>query len=194
MSNIEHLVSDLPEHAGHSKYISAGVKLGMVLNNTRQRDRSPGPEKRFIIRDVAESIGRSLGIEAVELGLKHVVKRSLAHEAGKQVTRQVVKHGTRHVFKGVLRANVVTAAACFVVDQGIDTARLAAGRIDRKEFKKRSAENTGGALGGVGGAVTGAAIGTALCPGIGTTIGGIVGGLLGGLTAAVGSGEIFSSS
>lgn len=165
------------------KLISGSIKAGMAYNNKRQKARNKLGARQDLVKDLGEALIRMAAVEVTEFGLKRVVRR--------QLSKRIARRAGGHVFKGVLRSNAVTAAACFLVDQGIDTAQLVRGRIDKKEYRRRSAENTGGAVGGLGGAATGATLGTFLCPGIGTTLGGIVGGLIGGIGGAHKTGQVF---
>ncbi|MDF1660664.1 MAG: hypothetical protein P1V97_02760 [Planctomycetota bacterium] len=166
-----------------SKMISSSIKASMAYNNKRQKARNNLGARQDLVKDLGEALVRVVAVEVTEFGLKRALRR--------QIAKRVARRAGGHVFKGVLRSNAVTAAACFLVDQGIDTAQLMRGRIDKKEYRRRSAENTGGAVGGLGGAATGATLGTFLCPGIGTTLGGIVGGLIGGIGGAHKTGQAF---
>ena len=167
----------LPSRA---RLISSSIKAGMSFNQKRQKERAKQPPD--LIKDLGQVFIRLAAVEATEFGLKKIAKR--------QLSRRLTQKFGGHVFKGVRLSNVLTAAACLLVDQGIDTAQLARGKINKKEFRRRSAENAGGAFGGLGGAATGATIGTFLCPGIGTTLGGIIGGLVGGIGGSHKSGEL----
>ncbi len=81
--------------------------------------------------------------------------------------------------KGALRANVLFTVVNLAADQAVDTAQLANGAIDAREYRCRTAENVGSAAGSLGGTALGAAIGTALFPGVGTAVGAFLGGWLG---------------
>lgn len=165
------------------KLISSSIKAGMAYNQRQQKERNSLGARKDLVKDLGESLVRIAAVEVTEFGLKKIARQ--------QLSRRLARSAGGHVFKGVLRSNAVTAAACFLVDQSIDTAHLMRGKIDKGEYRRRSAENTGGALGGLGGAATGASLGTLLCPGLGTTIGGIVGGLIGGIGGARKSGQVF---
>ena len=114
------------------------------------------------------------------------VGKAAARQAGKQAAKQAGKAGARQAAKTALRGNVFTAVGALVVEQGVDSVLLSAGKIDEHEYKCRSASNVGAAAGGLGGAAAGAAIGTAILPGVGTIIGGLLGGMLGGTGGAMG--------
>ena len=80
----------------------------------------------------------------------------------------------------LLRNNVITAGATFVVLSMGDIGYIISGRISAKQLFKDML-NTGATLaGGYGGFLGGAALGSLVAPGIGTTIGGVVGALGGG--------------
>jgi hypothetical protein len=149
----------------------------------------------------AVAVARSAAVRVTEVGIEraltHAASRSAAvvlKEAAKGATKQAGKRlaieSGKQALKSAARANAVGAAAGFLVDQGADTIRLAAGKIGAREYGRRSVENAGGAGGGLGGAAAGAAIGTAILPGAGTVVGGILGGILGGLGGSWLSGKI----
>ncbi|MFI5297234.1 MAG: hypothetical protein ACHREM_03985 [Polyangiales bacterium] len=122
------------------------------------------------------SAGRAVATRGVEIGLE-VLGRQMIAEGARQTGRAVA----RQTAKSAMRGNALTAVAALIVEQGLDTYRLAAGDIDGDEYGRRSVENVGSSGGGLGGAAAGAALGTAICPGVGTIVGGFIGGLLGGL-------------
>ncbi len=126
---------------------------------------------------------RQAGKAAVEQASRvilHEAGRCTSRSAATQAGKELAKRSVGQAAKSALRSNAITSAAFFLVDQGADTARYAAGTINAKEYKARSCENAGSAAGSLGGTAAGAAIGTAICPGLGTIIGGIIGGMTGG--------------
>ena len=125
---------------------------------------------------------RSAGASLVERGLEAGVRKAMPRVA-RELARSAGKRTAAQAAKGALRSNALGSIAILVVGQGVDTAQLAAGDIDQKEYRLRSAENVGNAAGSVAGGAVGAAIGTALCPGIGTAVGGWLGSFFGGLAA-----------
>jgi outer membrane lipoprotein SlyB len=129
--------------------------------------------------EAAAGAGKSCASAALHAGLHAGVKKvapSVARQlAKKTAARAAVQAGMERCVR-----NALSAVAFLVVDQAVDSARLATGSIDREDYRKRSVENVGGAAGSVGGTAVGAAIGTAICPGAGTAVGAFLGGLFGG--------------
>lgn len=179
--------------------VSVGIATGVELARGLARGTDAGTVARRVAVTGAQAAARSAATRAVTVGLEkafvsatvEVAKeagKTALKEGGKAVGKEVAKSAAKELGKSAakeagktaLRGNVFGAVAALVVDQGVDTARLAAGDIDRDEYARRTAENVGSAGGSLGGTAAGAAIGTAICPGIGTVIGGVLGGLLGG--------------
>jgi hypothetical protein len=144
----------------------------------------------------AKYFGETIAEETAKVGVQETLK-SVANETGKQAakevgkviaeeaSKQLVKQAALRTFKqaavAYLRGNALGALAGLVVDQGVDSIRLASGKLRGAEYVERSAENAASAAGGFGGAAVGTAIGTALLPGVGTVLGSIAGGILGGV-------------
>ena len=128
--------------------------------------------------------------------------KSMAHGAATRALERGIEEGVKKVagkavcsgLKTAMRGNVITAVASLVVDQGADTARLAAGNIDGGEYGKRTAENVGGAGGSLGGMAAGAALGSAIFPGVGTVVGGFLGSVLGGVGGSAAAGKMVRGS
>jgi len=165
------------------KLVEEGFEEGLRRMAAAQAARTFGQE-------AAKAAAQQAGKVALKEAGKKAVKEAgtaLAREAGKQVAKeaakQVAQQTTKQVLMTTLRGNVVGTTAGLLVDQAVDTARLAVGKIDAAEYGKRSAENVGGAAGGLGGTAAGAAIGSMVCPGVGTAVGAVVGGILGSLGA-----------
>ncbi len=104
---------------------------------------------------------------AAALGLK---------ETGKVVGKKIGCQALRR-FAG---SNAGTTVAFTLVEQFVDTAKLMRGKLDRKEYGRKSLQNAGSGGGALGGAAAGAALGS-FVPVIGTTIGAVIGGIAGGL-------------
>jgi hypothetical protein len=126
------------------------------------------------------------GLKKLGVELTEEVARATVTQGGKQVLTQVARQAGQRtaaqVFRSAVRSNAIGQAAVLVVEQSVDTYRLASGQIDGPEYGKRSAENVGGAAGGLAGAAAGAVIGSAF-PVVGTAIGGVIGGILGSIGA-----------
>ena len=105
--------------------------------------------------------------------------QELLRATGEAALKKAAGKGIGHVAKTALRGNVIGSIVGLVIDQGADTARLAAGSIDSEQYARQTCENVAGAGGGLGGAAAGAALGTLICPGIGTCIGGFLGSVFG---------------
>jgi hypothetical protein len=143
------------------------------------------------VRAVAVGIEKGILAVAVREGATGAGRRATlavaAREGGKAIAKQAAKQGPGAVLKATLRGNVIGAMAGLIVDQAVDTARLARGGIDRDEYGRRSAENAGSAGGGFAGAGVGATIGTMIVPGLGTAVGALIGGLAGSLGGLFGA-------
>lgn len=155
-----------PEQMASDALSTGAVGAALSLGKSMLDGRDLATAMRGAAADGAVGAARSVAQEGVERGLRFAVSR-----ASKSAVRAVAK------------SNALTHVAAVVVQQGVETARLARGSIDGGEYGRRTAENVGGVAGSAGGAVLGAAVGTALLPGIGTAIGGFLGGLAGGETA-----------
>ncbi len=145
-------------------------------------DRRPGESHDAWLKRLSNldpKVIAELAAQAAASGTEIIAKKATA-----ELLRAGIKEAARSTGNQALRAaarsNPLLALASLVVDQGADSARLAAGHIDGEEYGKRSAENVGGAAGAAGGMAAGAAVGSMLLPGIGTVIGGFVGSMLGG--------------
>ena len=89
----------------------------------------------------------------------------------------------------ILRNDMISAGATFVVLEAGDVYKIFTGRISGKQMLKNAANTGSGVLGGYGGFIGGAAAGTVVAPGVGTAVGGIVGAFGGaaGLQKVLGS-------
>lgn len=146
-----------------------------------------------VVRNATEAAGKSVARDGATrvalMGIEEGIK-VMGKSGGKELAKAVTKKAAGGGVKAVMRSNAITAVASLFVDQGADTARLAAGNIDGSEYGQRSAENVGGAAGSLGGTVAGAAIGTAICPGPGTMVGAFLGGLFGGVGGSTAAGKM----
>jgi|GEM_PF-1983175 len=146
-----------------------------------------------LAKEAAQAAAEQAGKAALREAGKNVAKEAgvvIAREGGKQIAKEAAKQVAQQTAKqamvATLRGNAIGGAATLIVDQVVDTVRLAAGSIDGKEYGKRTAENVGSAAGGLGGTAAGAAIGTLVFPGAGTVVGAFVGGFLGSLALTSG--------
>ena len=165
--------------------LSAGLEvLGEVLEKGAGVDVKKTAKKAAVTG--FESAARTGATRLVEKPLESLAMKTLGKSVANAGARTATNVGVRHAAKAAFRGNVVSQIAVFVVEQGINTGKLAMGSIDGSEYGRRTAENAGSSAGGLGGTVAGAAIGTAICPGIGTAIGGIMGGICGSLGGSFG--------
>jgi hypothetical protein len=183
-----------PAEIGKAAAFSAGMAAGQALFSDliiEGRDVDLAETVKHVAIDAAIAGAHTAAVKTVEVGLeKAVIKiagEEILRESGKQVAKQAAKLTAGAAAKAALRTNIIGQVAALIVDQGVDTGRLAAGNIDGAEYGKRTVENVGGAAGSLGGTVGGAALGTLICPGVGTVIGGIVGGIIGSLGGTFGA-------
>ena len=158
----------IAELIGESGVLTAGgaMATGFSVLGDLMNEKGRGDPARVATRAAkagGEAMARGAATRVVQAGLKEAAKVS-----GKQG------------IKAVARGNPFFTVASLIVDQGVDSARLATGKIDGDEYAKRTVENVGGAGGGAGGAAAGAMVGSMILPGVGTLIGGFIGGILGG--------------
>jgi hypothetical protein len=102
----------------------------------------------------------------------------------------------KHAAK-LLRSNVITRTASFVLLSSVDISNIFRGRISGGQLFKNLATTgasiAGGTAGWAGGTAGAAALGAAIgsvVPGLGTIIGGGVGAAIGGIAGAIGGGTI----
>lgn len=177
-------LADYGKHTG----INAGIGAaeGIIRECATYKGDLAGSAGR-VAKTAAYAGARSVGIKAVEQQLEKRVAGAIFKETAKVGLKEAGKQGVKQAARSALRGNAVTNTAFLVVDQAVDTYRLARGEIKSGEYGCRTCENVASAGGGVGGAMAGAALGTAIFPGVGTVVGGIVGGMagsFGGLFAA----------
>lgn len=154
------------------------------------RKLQPNDALQRAARVAAETAARDVATQFVAVGLERATARVLGNGSARAAARSAAtvaaQRSATTVARATLRGTAITQAAVFLVDQVVDTGRLATGAIDRAEYGRRTGENAAGAAGGVGGSVAGAAFGTFLCPGAGTLVGGFIGGLVGNLLGVLG--------
>lgn len=119
----------------------------------------------------------------------------LPDEAGRalrQVARAAVARSLRRVWLSrrrryphgpVVAGPVIAYVASYVVDQSVETYRVATGAIGRREYVLRSRRLALETAGAAGGTWAGAVMGTLVLPGLGTAVGSLAGGYLGGAGA-----------
>lgn len=173
----------------------AGTGAASAALNTTLRGIAEGAEPRRVAEDSARAAldgalsgaGRAAGgylAEATVIGATRAVAgrsaaRSLARAGAEATTANLARMSAGAAARTAGRANVVATVGIGLVEQSVNTYRLARGEIDAGEYGCRSAETAGGTAGGIGGGYLGALIGSAICPGVGTVVGVLVGGLLG---------------
>ena len=145
---------------------------------------------KTILAEGEKTVAKTL-ISEVEKKAAKVIARETEKVIVKQSVKEVGAQGMKQAAKAAVKGNIFSSAAVLLVDQAVDTGRLAFGKIDGREYGARTAENVGSATGTVGGATAGAAIGTFICPGIGTAVGGLLGGIAGSLGGGFGMKRLF---
>ena len=143
----------------HARRLVKGLALGAggAAALSVIEDAATGRATKDPRRTAARAAKAAVGTATHEAAVR-AVAAGIERAAGKALLRTVAKSTANAAARGVLRSNVVTQAAALLVDQAVDTARLASGKINRKEYGRRTAGNVGGATGGLGGAAAGAAI------------------------------------
>lgn len=116
--------------------------------------------------------------------------RPLARAGAEATTANLARMSVGAAARTAGRANVIATVGVGLVEQSVNTYRLARGEIDAGEYGCRSAETAGSTVGGIGGGYVGALVGSAICPGVGTEIGVLIGGLLGSFGGEKGAGTL----
>ena len=83
----------------------------------------------------------------------------------------------------LLRGNIITVIASFVVLSSVDIFDVFSGKISKQQLLKNLTKTGAAIAGGSGGWVAGVSIGSLFGPGPGTIIGGIIGSFIGGMGA-----------
>ncbi len=115
-------------------------------------------------------------------GFGKVVVSQTAHLGAKELAKRVGNETAKRVFKELGKRPIMAAsAALFAFDVARDSARLAKGSIDGREFAERVGGNGVGLAGAAGGAWVGSMVGTLAMPVVGTMVGSVIGGVIGGI-------------
>lgn len=145
----------------------------------------------FVISVLASQLGRT-GLQTLLIPGSQAIVKAIGPKAS-AVIINAARIGLKPIYGAaamksaakLLRSNVVTAIASFVVFSIPDVVDLVKGRISVKQLLKNSAVAIGGIGGTFAGMAAGAAIGSVF-PGAGNVIGGIVGSVAGGLGVSIG--------
>jgi len=130
-------------------------------------------------KSVKEAIKHS-AVETAKGTLDSAVK-SAAGSTAKAVSKSLAEKTSSTLLKKTLNSSVPVAVAVSSVEIAKHAVDFATGKIDGREFSKKSSKSVAVTAGGYAGAELGAVIGTFICPGVGTAIGSFVGGALGSL-------------
>lgn len=160
--------------------MSASVAVGNAASRERDRDmetvhedgrpKALGERARQRWNAIAkEGVGKVIVSQTAHLGAKEIAKR-VGNETAKRIFGEIAK-----------RPIAAASVALFAFDTARDSARLAKGDIDGKEFAERVGGNGVGLAGAAGGAWVGSMVGTLAMPLVGTMVGSVIGGVIGGI-------------
>ncbi len=166
-NNLKDISNQAVNAAAVSVAIEAGVAAVQNFNDLKEGYISGQEFTLKVAKTAAKSSVKAGGKTASALLIK---------EGGKMVAKSIGKEG----LKKAAGSNAATGVAFGLVEQGLDTIKLASGEIDSSTYAKKTIENVGSTGGAIGGAMYGAALGSVI-PIVGTAIGAAVGGLIGGI-------------